>query len=422
MAKHKQKDTGRKMWRKKGWSLYAVFGVIVLLSVICAVFWIRSRPKLLAAVTIEAGSAIPSAQVFLLEDMEIEISYESDVSGIDTRNPGEYPVILWVGGDTYHANIVVADTIAPQGTTRDLTVYQEDMPTAEEFIVDIQDVTDVTVSFKEEPDRNCAGNQNVTLVLTDTSGNTTEVGAILTIVVDRTAPQIEGVRDVEVYQGETVAYRTGISVWDDRDESPALVVDSSKVDLSLPGVYEVIYIATDATGNKTEIIAKVTVLEKKESYVELDLIYEKADRILTENMEESMTDEERVKAVYHYMRKNYGYLNYSDKSDWRQAAYKMMETHSGDCFSYFALFKLFMERLEIPNIDVVKVKNYAGDSNHFWSLVSIDGGETYYHVDVTPRKGDSTQFLLVTDEFLDNYSAKHYNCFNRDKSLYPGTP
>jgi len=31
-------------------------------------------------------------------------------------------------------------------------------------------------------------------------------------------------------------------------------------------------------------------------------------------------------------------------------------------------------------------------------------------------------FILVTDKYMDNYSAKHRNCFNRDKSLYPATP
>ncbi len=57
------------------------------------------------------------------------------------------------------------------------------------------------------------------------------------------------------------------------------------------------------------------------------------------------------------------------------------------CFNYFAVTKLMFERLGIPNIDVKKVKNYEGDSNHYWSLVSVDGGETYYHFDAAPPQG-----------------------------------
>ena len=419
MVNYQGKHVGRRERRKRGWLLCACLGV--LLAGLLVLFLVNPKLELLSSVTVEAGSEIPSAQAFLPQGTDMDIAYGSDISDIDSRVPGKYPVTLLAEGNTYRASILIVDTVAPQGTTRNLSAYQENIPTAEEFLVDIQDVTDVTVRFQEEPDRNHPGDQTVTLILTDTSGNTSEVCAVLTVITDQEPPEIEGVQDIEVYQGETVAYRTGITVTDNLDPLPELTVDSSQVDLTLPGVYEVVYTATDSTGNKTEIIANVTVLEKKETYVPLEQIYEEADRILSGIMEENMTDEEQVEAVYYYIRKNYGYINTSDKSDWRQAAYKMMENRSGDCFSYFSLFKLFMERLEIPNIDVVKVKNYQGDSSHYWSLVSVDGGETYYHVDVTPRN-DLTQFLLVTDAFLDQYSAKHYNCFNRDKSLYPATP
>ena len=68
------------------------------------------------------------------------------------------------------------------------------------------------------------------------------------------------------------------------------------------------------------------------------------------------------------------------------------------------------------------MKNYEGDSNHYWSLVSLDDGETWYHFDSTPRMGTGDDFCLVTDAFLDAYSAAHKNCHNRDKTLYPATP
>ena len=99
-----------------------------------------------------------------------------------------------------------------------------------------------------------------------------------------------------------------------------------------------------------------------------------------------------------------------------------MNGRSGDCFGYFAVTKLLFERLGIPNIDVRKVKNFDGDSDHFWSLVSVDGGKTYYHFDATPRVGDGDDFCLVTDAFLDAYSDSHKGSHNRDKSLYPATP
>lgn len=183
-----------------------------------------------------------------------------------------------------------------------------------------------------------------------------------------------------------------------------------------------IYTATDDAGNSSSVTAKISVYEKKENYVEVDVINDAADQVLSTIINDDMTDREKVEQVYWWIRNHCGYINNSNKDDWMQAAYTMLKNCQGDCYNYFALCKLMLERLGIPNIDVAKVPNYDGDSHHYWSLVSVDGGETYYHVDITPRKGDSVHFLLVTDEFMDDYSAEHKNCFNRDKSLYPATP
>ena len=239
---------------------------------------------------------------------------------------------------------------------------------------------------------------------------------------DTTAPVISGVKDIQVYLGDAVSYRSGISAADDTDPTPSLNIDSSSVDLSAIGTYQVTYTATDASGNTATETATITVMEKQEGYADLDTIYAMADDVIAQIITPDMTTRQQVKAIYNWARTSFGYSGHSAKDDWRQGAYVMMSTKQGDCFNYYAVCKLLFERLEIPNIDVRKVKNYDGDSDHFWSLVSIDGGENYYHFDSTPRVGDGDNFCLVTDAFLDAYSAKHKNCHNRDKSLYPATP
>ena len=55
-------------------------------------------------------------------------------------------------------------------------------------------------------------------------------------------------------------------------------------------------------------------------------------------------------------------------------------------------------------------------------LEIVDGGESYYHFDATPRVGQTVSFCLITDEELDAYSAANKNSHNRDTSLYPETP
>ena len=239
---------------------------------------------------------------------------------------------------------------------------------------------------------------------------------------DREAPVLSGIHDFTIYQGDTISYMGGITATDDTDANPSITVDNSAVDLSRPGEYTVIYTATDASGNTSQEKATVTVMEKQEGFVDLDTIYAAADAKLEEIIRDNATMKQQVHDIYAWARLNLSYGGHSDRTDWRQTAYVMLTEGKGDCYGFWAVTKLLFERLEIPNIDVQKVKNSADDTDHFWSLLSLDGGDTWYHFDSTPRYGDGDDFCLVTDAFIDAYSDSHEGSHNRDKSLYPETP
>ena len=371
--------------------------------------------------TVEAGTEALAAELFLIDPaMEMEVSFSA--CDVDFMVPGSYPVTIACEKYTFDRTVEVVDTTAPVAEAQNVTFFLEPVPQAGDFVTNIEDVSEATASFKAEPDLTVAGEQEVVLVLTDAYGNSSELTAVLTVILDTQAPDITGVEDITIYSGDAIAYRSGVIVTDDMDEAPRLNVDSSKVDLSTPGTYTAVYTASDASGNTATAEAVITVLEKKPGYVDVETINLTADELLKSIVDDSMTKHEQVKAIYKWMGSRMGYSGSSDKSDWMQEAYRTMTNRTGDCFSYFALCKLFFERLGIDNIDVVKVKNHDRDSSHFWSLVSLDGGENWYHFDTTPRKGEGDNFCLVTDAFLDAYSAAHGKCFNRDKSLYPATP
>lgn len=239
---------------------------------------------------------------------------------------------------------------------------------------------------------------------------------------DTTPPVITGVKDITVYEGSTILYREGVLVSDDGEVEPALTIDTSRVDAATPGTYEVIYTATDFAGNETSLSATVTVLDWLGGFTDLDTIYKAADARLAALITDGMTIREQVEAIYAWARSSLSYSSSFAANDRFQAAYRMLTDYSGDCYGYYAVTKLMLDRLGIPNIDVQKVRNSPDDSDHYWSLVSIDGGKTYYHFDATPRYGEGDDFCLVTDAFLDAYSENHKNCHNRDKTLYPATP
>jgi predicted transglutaminase-like cysteine proteinase len=230
---------------------------------------------------------------------------------------------------------------------------------------------------------------------------------------------IQGAQNLEVYVEDAVAYRSGITVTDDQDDAPTLTVDNSAVDLSTPGLYELTYIATDHAGNSSSQTVSVKVYPKKANHVDPEVIYAAADKLLAKFIRDDMTTRQKVEAIYCWVQMHNQYANHSDKDDWLQAAYALLQTRQGDCYSYFALNKLLLHRLGIPTIDVEKVKTHEGDSRHYWLLVSIDGGETYYHIDNVW----SMVLCLVTDQQLHDFSVRNdNNCFNRDESLYPATP
>lgn len=367
--------------------------------------------------TLEAGQPLPVAQDFFLVPAE---DATMSVSGFQAGVPGSYAVELTHQGQTYSATLVIVDTVAPTASPKPVILTQPGQVNAEDFVSDIQDATQVTVSFKAQPDWTREGAQDVIVLLTDAGGNVTEITSSL--LVDGKAPVISGTKNLETYVGSTVSYKKGVSVSDNVDENPTFEIDNSGVDLSKAGVYDVTYKATDAAGNVTEITVSLTVREKPDNYVEPEVIYARVDAILAQFIRDDMTDREKAEAIYVWSRRDTGHLTYGSaphRDDYLQTANEFLDTRKGDCFYFFSIQKLMFERLGIPTIDVSKVKNFEGDSNHYWLLVSVDGGETYYHFDNVWSKA----LCLVTDKVMDDFSAAvDSHPFNRDKSLYPATP
>ena len=239
---------------------------------------------------------------------------------------------------------------------------------------------------------------------------------------DTLAPEILGVKPIFCYVGEPVTYRAGVCIQDNADPVPELEVDTTLVDLTTPGTYPVTYRAWDSAGNVATAETTVRVREKKEGFVPMAEIESLADDLLSGFVTPDMDQEQQVWAIYNWLRSHCRYENHTVKDDPMQAAYRMLTQGAGDCYYYFSASKLFFDRLGIENVDVQKQKKTAEDSDHYWSMVSLDGGESWYHFDCTPRLGQVKDFCLVTDAQLDEYSEAHGNCHRRDRSLYPDTP
>ncbi|MGM9975200.1 MAG: transglutaminase domain-containing protein [Clostridiaceae bacterium] len=360
-------------------------------------------------VVIESGDA---PIVLTLFDPSGKGSFLTDTSTIDMNTPGEHSINIKKYLYTINSKLIVKDTEAPQGKPLDMTLWKGEKVLPNDLVADIFDKTEVSVSFKEEPDFTKIGKQQVILVLKDQGNNTTELVSNINVIEDKEAPVIAGVKDIiTVYAGDTISYRTDVTVKDNSNREIELNIDSSSVDSSVPGNYTVIYSAVDGAGNKATKKATVKVMERK---VSEDEVYELADSVLEKVINDSMNKEQKARAIYSWIERNIGYVGKPTSFDWLKAAYDGFTQKKADCYVYYAVSRALLTRAGIENLEVVRK-----DGGHYWNMAQIDDG--WYHFDTTPRAGGG-EFCLLTDGQLKAYSDKHKNSHLFDAANYPRTP
>ena len=235
-------------------------------------------------------------------------------------------------------------------------------------------------------------------------------------VPDTEGPVISGAQNLTVSAGGTLSYRAGVTAEDDRDGAVFLQIDSSGVDLNTPGEYEVVYSAEDSSGNRSEVVVTVVITEPEEpepdandtpapqttkknpTWADVEPL---ADRILAKIITDDMSQREKAKAIYNYVKYSIKYVGTSDKTSWIIGAYDGFTTARGDCFNYFACSKALLTRAGIPNVDLHRV---GGPTKHYWQLV--DTGDGYYHFDSCPHdRAYPVDSFMMTEERARAYTA-----------------
>ncbi len=360
--------------------------------------------------TWEAGAAAPGISDFVIAGTGGRIV--TDLGKIDFTVPGTHAVEIELNDKRYSVQMQVSDTTPPVLVVKDVEGFTNCKRSVEEFVVETEDVTAVTVAFQTPPDVTLLGTQSVTVVATDEGGNQTLQEAELTLTADTEAPVITGVRDMLVFLGESVSYRTNVRVTDSCAET-VLKVDSSQVNLNAVGSYPVTYTATDCSGNVTSITVTLTVRERVYTLEEINQL---ADGILARILTEGMTQYDKAYAIFNYVKGSISYISSSEKGNYLRAAYEGMVDKKGDCYVYASTAKALLDRAGVVNMDIERIP--SGTAMHYWNLVDIGDGNGWYHFDTTPRK-DHPVIFLWNDQQIKEYSDRHNNCHNYDRTLYP---
>lgn len=367
----------------------------------------------------ELGNADYSVENYRLSDAE-ELNWATDITSLLSQ-VGTHDAAIEVNGLITPVELVVADTTAPQITASDVHVWLGEAAAPEDFATDIQDASEVTMQYQTVPDYNQTGEQSISLVAIDSYGNETAFSGHLTIEKDTSGPDLLGLRDLSFPLGATITYRKSVFAIDNKDGEVKLQVDSSRVNPLKQGSYLVTYSATDSSGNESTATVHITITEPLP--VSEEEVYALADEVL---MELGMTDDYHVlRAIYDWCQSTIYYNGKSDKSSALQAAYDGFTTHSGDCYTYYAVADMLLTRAGYESMEVNRDEIY--ESFHAWNLVRYQNN--WYHFDACPlMNGETFVPFLVTDDELLTFSAaygqrypdaSHRNYYQFDETLYP---
>ena len=365
-------------------------------------------------VTIEAGASVPGLDAFLLSELKSDNATAellTDLEGIDPLEPGEYPVSIKLGGSTYESKLKIEDTEPPVIKTKNFEGYTTSVITPDMLIESAQDKTELTYSFKDEPDLSQEGTVNVTVVATDKGGNSAEGEATLTLALDTEPPVITGAADFNIMENSPISYRNAVQVTDNCDTDIDIKIDTGGVIPKAVGDYPIKYTATDRAGNTAEVTVTLSIVE--ESY-DTATVYALASQVLAQITTPDMNDMQKLSAIYWWVKRNIAYTESNNKDNWTKAAYYGLALHKGDCYTYCMTSKALLDAAGITNmvIDTVPLRNI-----HFWNLVDI--GEGWRHFDTTPRFGGG-EFLYLDDATITAYSNAHHNSHIYDRTRFPG--
>ncbi len=206
--------------------------------------------------TIEAGNTFLASN-FLLEEGHTaafteEFAAQFVRDGVARINhAGEYSVGLIVDDETYDIKVTVQDTVAPKASAHTIIVCRNEALSAEQCVSDIKDQTDVTCTFKTEPDLTQIGSVNEIVVLTDEGGNRTEIPVTIKVIASNAfLPEnytIEAGTEVPTIEEVIHHSKTG-----------KYVTDTSVINTSLVGKYP-LEIEIEGTIYTTELIIEDTI-------------------------------------------------------------------------------------------------------------------------------------------------------------------
>lgn len=268
--------------KRKTWLLIpAIFLIVVLGLSLFMISPLFSVEKATDSITHEAGKTPNFSPSDFLdgENWCVNLSY-LDASQVNHKKVGEYPLYIYHGFEKYTFTVEIVDTTVPSLTCnmKNITLEKGEYITinsigikaedntgidrllfhhivADKVHIDAEDSAHLEELFltgrdlwTQEYTFEYGGVYTMTVSAIDAYNNATEL--TLNVTVEE-APVLDTIDSVYLAIGQTIDFSEYIEVWDylDTDYSAKdVTIDTSALDTSKSGEYEVVYTATDSYG------------------------------------------------------------------------------------------------------------------------------------------------------------------------------
>ena len=271
--------------------LLFLLGTIIALALSASLFIMSplfSVEKVQDTITLEAGKRPRFTPSDFLDgaDWCVKMSIVDD-SAVNHKKVGKYPIYIYHGFEKYTAHVNVVDTTAPslECSLQNITIKKGDYITVNTIGMKANDNTGIDrllfqhvsaekIHVEGETEEDAAYTENLYLKGRDiwTKDYTFEHGGVYTITVcamdayNNTTrlsinvtveepPVLKVIDKVYLATGQTIDFADYVEVWDFLDAEYSVedvVIDSSTVDISKAGEYQVSYTATDDYGLSTQ--------------------------------------------------------------------------------------------------------------------------------------------------------------------------
>ena len=290
---------------------------------------------------------------------------ELDLSRVDADHVGIYKASVSCGRKEYLYEIIIEDTVPPEITPRDGTIYLASGRdyAAEELVSGVTDQdSQVTLYIQKEAKLqetvafDTVGSFTCIVIAEDSSGNRNAVS--VPVVVD-TPPEISGVRDIYLALGSEVDYLEQVTARDETDGNltDRITVDDSQVQLTSEGTYRLAYRVEDNLGIDTV------------SYVDVTVASAETLQEMIGSRQISRNDEWIIGAVNLYDAGASEYDNIDDTLEYMKPA--LVQLYHGDRYGYSAGSGYLMEITE-DTIYICSNRHVVEESDS-WDVYFFDG-------------------------------------------------